>query len=117
MDNAYNPFSDVWTKEIQFGTINFQHDMGIVYVSHRRPEHVYKKKGAFCISLSELEICHKEHVYWILLMYENANGETIPHRIKLSELRLLEQHDNNGDKQVIIPIKYMEKRVEEQWKC
>lgn len=115
MKTNYNPFNKKELIETEHGIINFQHDIGTCYVTHRRPEHVFKKFQAFAISLSELEIAYDNNVYWILIMYTNAKQECTPYRIKLKETRFLQQYDYNGDKQVIIPIKHMEANGKEGW--
>jgi len=115
MKTSYNPFNKKDHRETEHGIINFQHDMGTCYVTNRTPEHIFRKYGAFCISNTELETCYDNHVYWILILYHNNNGETIPHRIELNKLRYMDTHNQNGDVQTIIPIKQMEKRGEEGW--
>ena len=115
MKATYNPFNNKNFVETEHGVINYRHDMGTVYVTHRRPEHFFKKYQGFAISITELEVCHQENVHWILIMYTNKAGEQTPHRIRLSRLRDFQIYDNGNDKQVVIPVAYMQKRREEGW--
>lgn len=115
MNIDYHPFRTRHLIETGHGIINTQHDMGKIYLTHRTPEHIFRSKQAFCISTSEIETCHEHYVTWILIHYHNKRGETLPHRIKCSELRFMEQYDNQGDVQYVIPIREMERLIEGQW--
>lgn len=104
----YNPFSKKDLKETEHGTINYEHKSGRIYMTFRRPEHVFKKFQAFCISCSEVETCLSEGVKWIMINYKNKKEEETIMRIKTEEIKELEQYNNNGDIQIIIPIKKLE---------
>ena len=113
----YNPYvKNKGTEETEHGLINYTHDMGTVYVTHRRPEHFFKKFRGFGISKSELEVCFDKNVFWVMVMYHRKDGTTIPYRVKLSNLRYMDEYDHEGDEQVIVPVKEMEQRIEEGWK-
>lgn len=115
MDLRYNPFNDKETLNTQYGIINFKHAIGRTYVTHRRPEHFFKKKQAFCISISELEICLQNNVEWIMIIYTNKSEEQMPYRLKMSHVRHLEQYNNNNDIQAVFPVKIMETMVGGKW--
>jgi len=101
----YNPFSRKEMEETEHGLINYQHNMGTVYVTHRRPEHFFKKFQGFGISYSELEICFSKRVFWIMFIYYGKNGTTIPYRIKLEDLVYMEEYNNDGDKQKVVSVR------------
>lgn len=115
MLNEYNPFSNRECEETEHGIINYQHDMGTCYVTNRRKEHYFIKYKGFAISKSELEIAFNKRVYWILIMYHREDGSTIPYRMKLDEVRYLEEYNNNGDLQKIIPLSIMEVQKGNGW--
>lgn len=115
MLNEYNPFSRE-TEETEHGTINYSHEMGTCYVTHRRTEHYFIKYKGFGISNSELEIAYNKRVYWIIIIYHNKKGEDIPHRIKMEDVKYLEEYDNKGDKQKMFPTEKMERLWKGEWK-
>lgn len=115
MKTNYSPFKKEGTIRTPHGTINYTHNMGTVYITHRRPEHFFKKFQGFGISITEIDVCKQENVYWLLFIYHNAKGEEKPYRIKLSETQYLETYTYEGDEQIIIPVKAMHERGEKGW--
>lgn len=115
MLNEYNPFSYKEPQETEHGIINYTNDMGTCYVTHRKKEHFFKKYQGFGISNSELEMAYNKRVYWILIMYHREDGTSIPYRIKMEDVKYLQDYNNVGDAQKIFPLKMMEKRVSEGW--
>lgn len=116
MKPNYNPFRQSDSIQTIHGTINFLHDMGITYVTHRRPEHFFKKFQGFAISTTELETCHANHVHWILILYTKTDGGQVPYRIELDKLRFFDTYTHEGDIQKVIPVKEMQSRTKEGWK-
>lgn len=104
VETRYNPFKQYETKETEHGIISLGPRR---YFTHRRPEHFFKKFQGFGISLTEVEICFNEHVDHILIKYWGKQ-ENIFYKIKLSYLKYMKRYDNNGDEQIILPIKEME---------
>lgn len=111
----YNPFARKELEETEHGIINYQHDMGTVYVTHRRSEHFFKKFQGFGISLSELEICYRKRVFWIIFLYHGKESTTIPYRIKLEDIQYAENYNNNGDIQKVVPTRDMETKIDGIW--
>ena len=107
---TYNPFKEKDVVETEHGIITFEAKR---YFTHRRPEHFFKKYGGFGISTSELAICYTEHVENIVIKYHGKKKNVI-YKIKLDYLKYLPRYDNDGDKQIIIPIKEMKKVGEER---
>ena len=113
----YSPFNRECQIETQHGLINYNHSMGTIYLTRRKREHIFKKYQAFNISESELLLCEKHNVYWIVIMYEKVEGGIIPYRIKMSKLALFEQYRGTDDDiQRIIPIRMMESKESGDWK-
>lgn len=108
MLNEYNPFHRKECEETEHGIINYQHDMGTVYVTHRRKEHFFKKFRGFAISNSELEIAFNKRVYWIIILYHKEDGSSIPYRFRMNCVKFLEEYTNDGDIQKIFPLKELE---------
>lgn len=108
MLNEYNPFSKKMEEETEHGIINYQHDMGTCYVTHRKKEHFFQKYKGFGISNSELEIAFNKRVYWILIIYHEEDGSSIPYRFRIEDVKYLQTYNNNGDVQTIFPIELME---------
>lgn len=108
MLNEYNPFSKKGCENTEHGVINYQHNMGTVYVTHRRKEHFFKKFQGFGISNSELEMAFNKRVFWVLILYHGKDGVTIPYRFKMEDVIYLEEFNNNGDVQKIFPLKNLE---------
>lgn len=113
----YNPFSKKEVIDTQHGRINYHHDMGTTYVTHRTEEHVFKKYQGFGISNTELETCYNERVHWILIIYHNEKkGTSIAYRIKLKETKYLPTYHNGNDTQTMIPIRKMQERKQKgEW--
>ena len=57
----YNPFKKEMTEITPHGVINYTHNMGTTYVTHRRKEHYFVKFKGFAISMTELEIAFNKH--------------------------------------------------------
>lgn len=115
MKIEYNPFSKKTIQETKHGTINYQHDLGTTYTTFRKTEHYFKKYQGFGISITEAEICYEKNVYWIIIIYTDKKERQKAYRIKLEKLRYLEQYNNNGDQQIIIPTKCLQEKKEEKW--
>lgn len=115
MLNSYNPFDKKELELTEHGTINYQHGMGITYVTHRRKEHYFKKYQGFAISNSELETAYNKRAYWILILYHRDDGTSIPYRYKMENTPYLEEYNNNGDKQKVFPIKQMQTKKNGEW--
>lgn len=115
MINGYNPFSKKQAEETEHGIINYQHDMGTTYITHRRKEHFFKKYQGFAISNSELEIAYNKRVYWILIIYTKDDGTNIVYRYKLEDIPFLQEYNNNGDQQKIFPIKVLQTKKDGEW--
>lgn len=99
----YNPFRKKDIVETRHGIISYESRR---YFTHRRPEHFFKKYQGFGISLTELEICYNERVDHILIKYHGTK-KNILYKIPLQYLQYMQKYNNNGDEQIIIPIKEM----------
>jgi len=65
MVNAgYNPFRKKEIVETGHGIISYDNRR---YFTHRNKEHFFVKFRGFGISVSEIEICHNEHVDEIVI--------------------------------------------------
>lgn len=111
----YNPFDKTKIKETKHGVINYTHNMGTVYVTHRKKEHYFVKYNGFGISSTELKQAYEEKVYWILIIYHQTDGTMTAYRIKMENIKYLENYNNNGDEQKIIPTKLCEINNEGKW--
>lgn len=112
----YNPFSiKKEYEETEYGTINYYHEMGSSYVTHRKKEHFFKKYQGFGISESEIRIAKMKRLYWIMILYHKDNKTNIPYRIELNKTKYFEKYNNEGDMQIIIPIKEMEFKTNKGW--
>ena len=92
-------------RKTRYGIINYQHRLGTTYVTERRPDHYFIKYKGFAISKSELDVLKEEEIYWILIMYRNKKGVTIPHLVRRKEVEKQDEYNNKGDIQKIIPIR------------
>lgn len=111
----YNPFDKKVVESTEHGVINYQHSLGTVYVTHRRKEHFFKKFRGFGISISELEIAYEKRVHWVMFVYHRDDGSSIPYRVLLNDLHMMEEYDNDGDVQKVVPIVDMEKMEKGVW--
>lgn len=115
MKLSYNPFDKKNIVKTEYGIINYQHDMGTVYVTHRQPQHFFRKFQGFAISVSELEVCFEAQVYWLMVIYTNKDGEQQPYRMRMQDVRYLHDYDNKGDLQKVMPLIKMERLSDGRW--
>lgn len=100
----FHPFTKEQVEKTPHGIINKETHR---YFTHRTKEHVFKKYQAFAISVSELELAEQGHCNHMVIKY-HGTFKNIFYRISLEYLKYFKKHDNEGDLQVIIPIKEME---------
>lgn len=120
MRTHYNPFERPDIIHTSHGTINFTHPLGSVYVTRREGSKAFFKKfQGFGISNTELRVCDKELVKWVLINYKNpeTNTERL-YRISLKDVyNRGEDYTHYSDSQKVVPLALMQEynADEGQW--
>lgn len=112
MDVAYNPFTKKETIDTPKGMINYQHEMGKTYVTHRRKEH--KIENTFLIETTELRICHELNIEWVLIIYKDKETTKV-YRTKMRTIHKHERYKTKNQTYIQIPIEHMEEKKEQGW--
>lgn len=101
VDLSYNPFKQKRVVKTKYGIINREERR---YYTHRHPEHFFKKFQGFAISVPEVEICNQERVTHIIINY-HGKKKNVLYRIDVDYLKYMKTYDNDGDVQIILPIR------------
>ncbi|GAH05230.1 unnamed protein product [marine sediment metagenome] len=87
------------------GTINKAENR---YLAQRKPQHFFRKFQGFGISVTEVMACESAGIDNIVIMYIGTLG-TYFYKVAIEKLKDFQRYNFNGDEQIILRIKDMEK--------